>query len=66
VALYFGVLLGAGVVLGRKKPVLVAVRIPVVFVAIHFGFAWGFWKEVAKQVRRAVPLARPRYIGNRT
>ena len=25
-------------------------RIPVVFAAIHFGFAWGFWKEVAKQL----------------
>jgi hypothetical protein len=29
----------------------VSVRIPAVFAAIHFGFAWGFWKEVAKQVR---------------
>jgi GT2 family glycosyltransferase len=50
-ALYAGVLLGAGVVLGRSKPFAVAARIPVVFVAIHFGFAWGFWKEVAKQIR---------------
>jgi succinoglycan biosynthesis protein ExoA len=52
--LYVSVLLGAAVVLGRKQPLAVAVRIPVVFVAIHFGFAWGFWKEVAKQVRRRV------------
>ena len=50
-ALYATVLLGAGAVLGRGQPPSVAVRIPVVFVAIHFGFAWGFWKEVAKQVR---------------
>ncbi|MBN9118709.1 MAG: glycosyltransferase [Planctomycetes bacterium] len=50
-ALYAGVLLGAGAVLGRGKPPAVAARIPVVFVAIHFGFAWGFWKEVAKQAR---------------
>ena len=50
-ALYATVLAGAGVVLGRGKPLSVAVRIPMVFVAIHFGFAWGFWKEVAKQVR---------------
>ena len=51
VALYAAVLLGAGAVLGRGQPLAVAARIPVVFVAIHFGFAWGFWKEVAKQVR---------------
>jgi succinoglycan biosynthesis protein ExoA len=51
VALYASVLLGAGVVLGRKQLFAVAVRIPIVFVAIHFGFAWGFWKEVAKQAR---------------
>ncbi len=30
---------GAGVVLGRKQPLAVAARIPMVFVAIHFGFA---------------------------
>jgi succinoglycan biosynthesis protein ExoA len=53
-ALYACVLLGAGVVLGRKQPLAVAARIPVVFVAIHFGFAWGFWKEVAKQIRSRV------------
>ena len=50
VALYAGVLLGAGALLGRGQPRAAAVRIPVVFVAIHFGFAWGFWKEVAKQI----------------
>jgi succinoglycan biosynthesis protein ExoA len=53
-ALYASVLVGAGVVLGRRRPLGVAVRIPVVFVAIHFGFAWGFWKEVAKRVRARV------------
>lgn len=56
VGLYLAVLIGAGAVLGRRKPRAVAARIPVVFVAIHFGFAWGFWKEVAKQVRRCVQL----------
>ncbi|MDY3553839.1 glycosyltransferase family 2 protein [Gemmata sp. JC717] len=54
VALYLGVLLAAGAVLGRKKPRGVAARIPLVFVAIHFGFAWGFWKEAAKQLRRSL------------
>lgn len=53
-ALYLSVLLAAGLVLGRKHGRRVAVRIPVVFAAIHFGFAWGFWKEVAKQVRTRV------------
>jgi succinoglycan biosynthesis protein ExoA len=53
-ALYACVLLCAGLVLGRGKPLSVAARIPVVFVAIHFGFAWGFWKEVAKQIRSRV------------
>jgi GT2 family glycosyltransferase len=51
VALYVSVLLGAGAVLGRGKPLAVAARIPAVFVAIHFGFAWGFWKEVGRQAR---------------
>lgn len=49
-ALYAAVLAGAGVVLGRGQPRAVAARIPLVFVAIHFGFAWGFWKEVGKLV----------------
>jgi succinoglycan biosynthesis protein ExoA len=54
VALYASVMIGAGVVLGRKQPLAVMARIPMVFVAIHFGFAHGFWKEVAKQSRRWV------------
>lgn len=49
--LYGAVLLGAALVLGRGQPRSVVTRIPIVFAAIHLGFAWGFWKEVAKQVR---------------
>jgi glycosyltransferase involved in cell wall biosynthesis len=49
--LYAAVLLAAGVVLGRGQSLGVALRIPVVFVAVHFGFAWGFWKEVGRQAR---------------
>ncbi|MCE9567474.1 MAG: glycosyltransferase family 2 protein [Planctomycetes bacterium] len=49
VGLYAAVLLAAGMVLGRSQPRGVGRRIPLVFVAIHYGFAWGFWKEVAKQ-----------------
>jgi succinoglycan biosynthesis protein ExoA len=51
VGLYVSVLLAAGLMLGRRQGPSVAVRIPMVFVAIHCGFAWGFWKEVAKQAR---------------
>ncbi len=51
VGLYAAVLLAAGLVLGRTQGLRVAARIPLVFVAIHFGFAWGFWKEMAKQLR---------------
>ncbi len=57
--LYAAVLLGAGLVLGRGQPRGVAARIPLVFAAIHFGFAWGFWKEVAKQVRVRVQSLSP-------
>ncbi|MCI0704650.1 MAG: glycosyltransferase family 2 protein [Planctomycetia bacterium] len=58
VMLYASVLLGAGLVLGRKQPLSVAARIPAVFVAIHFGFAWGFWKEAGKRARFWVQLPR--------
>lgn len=51
---YMMVLCGAGVALGRKKAWAVARRVPLVFAGIHFGFAWGFLKEVraAFHVRR--------------
>lgn len=54
VGLYAVVLLAAGAVLGWRQGVNVAVRIPLVFAAIHLGFAWGFCQEVAKQVRARV------------
>jgi succinoglycan biosynthesis protein ExoA len=50
-ALYLAVLLMAGLILGRRQSPGVMLRIPLVFAAIHAGFAWGFWKEVAKHVR---------------
>ncbi len=49
-ALYTTALLGMSIKLGLKQRFAVAVRIPVVFLGIHFGFAWGFWKEVARQL----------------
>jgi GT2 family glycosyltransferase len=56
--LYAAVLLAAGVVLGHGQPRGTGRRIPPVFVAIHFGFAWGFWKEVARQLRARLPWSR--------
>ncbi len=56
IGFYSLVLLIAGVVLGHRLPLAAAVRIPVVFVAIHFGFAWGFWKEVGKHLHWRVRL----------
>ena len=58
VCLYAAVLLAAAVVIGRGKPRAVRARVPVVFVAVHFGFAWGFWKEVWRQVRARATAAR--------
>jgi hypothetical protein len=58
-ALYLTVLCSAGLVLSRGKPRGVGRRIPLVFVAIHAGFAWGFLKEVARQVRLRMALPRP-------
>lgn len=52
VGLYAAVLCGAAVVLSRGRPRGVGRRIPVAFVGIHCGFAWGFLREVWRQVRR--------------
>jgi GT2 family glycosyltransferase len=51
-ALYTAVLVGAAAVLGRGKPAGAAARIPAVIIGIHFGFAWGFLREVGRQLRR--------------
>jgi succinoglycan biosynthesis protein ExoA len=54
VALYFATILGASLWLGRGQPAAVRVRLPLVFFAIHFGFAAGFLGEVWRRVRRRV------------
>jgi succinoglycan biosynthesis protein ExoA len=59
VALYCAVLCGAAAVLSRGKPRGVGRRIPLVLAGIHLGFAWGFIKEVARQVRSRVQSPRP-------
>ncbi|MBY0514605.1 MAG: glycosyltransferase family 2 protein [Gemmataceae bacterium] len=51
VALYLAVIAGAAVVLSRGRPRGVGRRVPLVFVGIHVGFAWGFLKEVGRQLR---------------
>lgn len=48
VAAYLGVIVGGAAWLGRRQPVRVAVRVPVVLVGIHFGFAWGFLREAVR------------------
>ncbi len=50
-ALYAAVVLAFSLKLGRRFPLRVACRIPFVFAGIHFGFAWGFWKEVARRLK---------------
>lgn len=46
IALYLAVILGASLHLGRGRSLGVRLRIPLVFFAIHFGFAAGFLREV--------------------
>jgi succinoglycan biosynthesis protein ExoA len=59
VALYLLVLTAAGLVLSRGQPRGVGRRVPLVFLGIHCGFAWGFLKEVARQVRARVQSPYP-------
>jgi glycosyltransferase involved in cell wall biosynthesis len=51
VALYVSVLFGAAVILSRGQPHGIGRRIPLVFLGIHCGFAWGFLKETARQAK---------------
>jgi GT2 family glycosyltransferase len=52
VALYAAVILLASRWLGRGQAPRVRARIPLVFVGIHLGFAWGFLRESARQLAR--------------
>jgi GT2 family glycosyltransferase len=51
VAVYLVAVVGAGWLVTRGQPLSVVVRAPLVFVGIHFGYAWGFWQEVIRQAR---------------
>jgi GT2 family glycosyltransferase len=48
VGIYFLAITGAAAWLGRGQPAAVKARIPTVFPAIHFGFAWGFLREILR------------------
>lgn len=50
VVLYTSVILGGSLLLARRKPLRVGVRIPAVFVGIHLGFGWGFLREVGRRI----------------
>jgi succinoglycan biosynthesis protein ExoA len=52
VCLYLAVLCGAGLLLASGRSASVARRVPLVFAGIHFGFAWGFCREVARRSAR--------------
>ena len=58
ILLYLAMLFAGAAWLGRKSSIAVAARIPSVIVAIHFGFAWGFWKEVYFAARRRRALSK--------
>ena len=51
IALYAAVIGIGSWWLGRKLPWTVRWQVPLVFVGIHFGFAWGFGREVGKRIR---------------
>lgn len=50
--LYAMTVLTASAGLGRRQAATVGARIPAVFVGIHFGFAWGFWRETVRRIVR--------------
>lgn len=54
VAGYLLLLAAISAVVGRGRSWRVRCRIPLAFVAIHFGFAWGFLEEVVRQIGRRV------------
>lgn len=47
-SLYAAVILGGAAWLGRRQTWPVRLRLPAVLLAIHFGFAWGFLREIGK------------------
>ncbi len=57
IALYLGTILGASLWLGRGQTVAIRARLPLVFLAIHFGFAAGFLGEVWRRIRGRVTSA---------
>jgi succinoglycan biosynthesis protein ExoA len=64
IVLYIAAILGTTLILARRQRWFVAARLPLVFVGIHLGFAWGFLSESSRLVRgrslflKAWPLGR--------
>jgi succinoglycan biosynthesis protein ExoA len=57
-AVYILAIVAMSLKLGFRQPLAVSVRIPLVFLGIHFGFAWGFWREVFRRARRLMVTSR--------
>jgi succinoglycan biosynthesis protein ExoA len=49
IGLYLAVIGCASLWLGRRQPLTILYRIPLVFFGIHFGFSWGFLREAWRQ-----------------
>jgi len=50
--LLYAAVIGCGSLwLGRKLPWVVRRQVPLAYLGIHFGFAWGFWREVGSRCR---------------
>lgn len=59
IALYATVIGAGSWWLGRKLPWSVRRQVPLVFVGIHFGFAWGFWREVGRRIQARLLRVKP-------
>jgi len=54
VALYLGVVLGESARLWLRGDGPSFARLPVIFGAVHLGFAWGYWKETCAGIGRSL------------
>ena len=52
--LYGSVIAGSSLWLAHRLPWRVRARVPLAFLGIHFGFAWGFWREVMARCRTRI------------
>ena len=52
--IYLVVILAVSAHLALSQPWRVGIRLPLVFLAIHTGFAWGFLRETARQLNHLI------------